>query len=1023
MIDYEKLVALIGEAGRWVGLKEILRAGGFHPGQQTELKRALRELVKDGRLERDGKRFGVPDTKGPKSGPAWGGRKAPPPGAAAVVAKKPPKGRTVEGIIHHHRDGFAFLKPLVGQTADEDVFIPPEEAKRALDHDRVVVELVPGRGGRTIGRLVDVTSRTRQLVVGTYFEDRKGAWVEPREAELGPIRVPPTQLARAGDAVKVRLGIGTALFEAHERLTGEVAGSLGSPDDHSVEVLSVAFAKGFHDEFPPEVMDEADEIPLEVSAEEARSEHRRDLRKLPLVTIDGEDARDFDDAIYVEDHPKGWRLVVAIADVSHYVREKTALDAEGLRRATSVYLPGRVLPMLPERLSNGICSLRPDVDRLCMVADMIIERGGATIATELYPAVMRSHARCTYTEVHRVLNGEHVPGRSELAPLFRRANELAKTLTQMRRDRGSIDFDLPERRVELDEKGLPRQMVQRERWESHRLVEECMLAANEAVARFFREKGLPTVNRYHGLPDEDRLAAFVGLLGAYGVEVKGGELTSKELNAVLQKLEGHPEQRALNQLALRSMMQAVYSSKESGHYGLGAEDYLHFTSPIRRYPDLLVHRLLKHAWSKQKKFRGEALEHELDRLEALAVQCSERERAAMQVEREVNQLYSCLLVKDRVGESFAGTVSGLSENGFYVELDELFVDGFVRGEDVYPDFEFEQATYRLVFGSGHVVKVGMKLKVTLAGVNLQRKQIDLSVDELPAPRWEEGQGEGARPGHRGRVGRGGAGRDERRPSGRDQRGGRAGSGRSGGGERGGRDQRGGRFGGRDDRGGRAGDTSSAGRNERGGPHERGGRFGGRDERAGRFGERDDRGGRDATGGRFGGRNERGGRDERGGRFGGRDDRGGRDARGGHLGGPDERAGRAGEAPSEGVVDRLSRFRGQDERGGRNPRGGMSGGGRFSRSGKSSRGASSWQGGDRATDERLKRFREAQEARRSPQPPPQPWEKPEPRDEAPKREAQDESVGVGEKPAGGFDARKVLDRLWQQRGGGKGGGRR
>lgn len=948
MIEHDELVKLIGAAGRLVGVKEILRAGGLSPGQQTALKRALRELVKEGRLTRDGKRFGVPEAKGqPKSGPAWGGRKthevarrfgakSPRPGARAEGQGegrsrpgRPSRGKTVEGIIHHHRDGFAFLKPIVGQTADEDVFIPPEEAKRALDHDRVVVELVPGRGGRTIGRLVEVTSRTRQLVVGTYFEDARGAWVEPREAELGRIRVPATQLARPGDAVKVRLGVGEAMFEARDRLTGEVAGSLGAPDDHSVEVLSVAFAKGFHDEFPPEVMDEADAIPVEVSDQDKRGEHRRDLRKLPLVTIDGEDARDFDDAIYVEAHPKGWRLVVAIADVSHYVQEKTALDAEGLRRATSVYLPGRVLPMLPERLSNGLCSLKPDVDRLCMVADLVIDSGGRTIATELYPAVMRSQARCTYTEVHQVLGGEHVPGRTELAPLFRRANELAQTLTKMRRDRGSIDFDLPERRVELDEKGLPARMVERERWESHRLVEECMLAANEAVARYFREKELPTVNRYHGLPDEERLATFIGLLRAYGVEVKGEELTSKELNAVLQRLEGHPEQRALNQLALRSMMQAVYSSKESGHYGLGAEDYLHFTSPIRRYPDLLVHRLLKHAWSKKKKFGGHALEQELDRLEALAVQCSERERAAMQVEREVSALYSCLLVKERVGESFAGTVSGLSENGFYVELDELLVDGFVRGELVYPDFEFEQETYRLVFGSGHVVKVGQKLKVTLAGVNLQRKQIDLTPDELgddvPSPRW--GEGKTGRPPSRSRGSKGG-----RERSGRDERGG-------------------------------------------------GARFGGREDA-----RRDSRG-RDDSGGRQGfakGPGKRGGREKsHGGRFGGREDSAGR--------------------------GRASGFGSKDKGGGR--------GGKQGR-GKS---GSAFVRGER--DERIQRWREEQGRPRSPQPPPQPWDRPSPREDEP--EPREPDVGEGEKPAtgGGFDPRKVLDRLWKERGGGKGGGRR
>jgi ribonuclease R len=258
-----------------------------------------------------------------------------------------------------------------------------------------------------------------------------------------------------------------------------------------------------------------------------------------------------------------------------------------------------------------------------------------------------------------------------------------------------------------------------------------MLAANEAVARFFREQELPTVNRYHGDPDEDRLEMFLRLLGAYGVEVPPGEFTSQSLNAVLKQLEGHPEQRALNQLALRSMMQAVYSSQRSGHYGLGADDYLHFTSPIRRYPDLLVHRLLKKLWGRgARRPSDEELEEEEGRLEELAVQCSERERAAMQVEREVNQLYSCLLVQDRVGETLPGTVAGLSESGFFVQLDELLVEGFVRGDDVYPDFEFDEATYRLTFGNGREVRVGQRCEVEIGGVSLERRQIDFVLRSL-----------------------------------------------------------------------------------------------------------------------------------------------------------------------------------------------------------------------------------------------------------------------------------------------------
>ncbi|HZI07153.1 MAG TPA: VacB/RNase II family 3'-5' exoribonuclease, partial [Archangium sp.] len=506
---------------------------------------------------------------------------------------------TLEGILHVHRDGYGFVHPSSGEG--DNIFLPPQEASRALDNDRVIVEAW-GRPGRMEGRLVQVVGRTRQLAVGTYVEQgKRQAFVIPYDKNLqtqGNIRVPPTQMARDGDVVKVRLGSGAELLEPGEGLYGEVAGSIGKPGDPSNEVLSIAYSQGFSDEFPPEVMDEADRILPTVSEEEARGESRRDLRQMALVTIDGEDARDFDDAVYVEEHAQGWRLVVAIADVTHYVQESTALDAEALRRATSVYLPDRVLPMLPERLSNGICSLRPDEDRLCMVADMVLDRSGRLVSSEIYPGVMRSHARCTYNEVQDVLDGKDIPHRNAFKPHFERLMALARVLMQMRKERGAIDFNLPEHKVVMGEDGMPARMESRERKDSHRLIEECMLAANEAVAKFFSDLGLPSVYRYHGEPDEEKLAVFAQLAQAYGFRLQAEEISPKALNAFMSQLQGHPEEGALNQLLLRSMMQAVYTASDVGHYGLAAEYYLHFTSPIRRYPDLLVHRLLKAHWER-----------------------------------------------------------------------------------------------------------------------------------------------------------------------------------------------------------------------------------------------------------------------------------------------------------------------------------------------------------------------------------------------------------------------------------------
>jgi ribonuclease R len=749
------VLRILGAVPRPMGLRELLHQGGFHPRQQTELKRVLRDLVRAGEIEREGKRFqkagqqlvrgglerrrggqrGVPEQRAPlhRSGlerrPRDDRARLSRPDSEAARMRRISALRrrkdVVEGILHVHRDGYGFVHPL--QADGDNIYLPVHEASRALDGDRVLVEIVEGRGRRTSGILLEVVDRVRQRAVGVYRQEGRRAWVIPSDRSLqGEIHVPATQMARNGDLVKVVLGVGAKVLEPGTELIGEVTGSLGEPGEPSAEVLSIAYAQGFNDEFPDEAMAEADRFALEVSAEEALAEGRRDLRPLPLVTIDGADARDFDDAVYAEPTSEGWRLVVAIADVSHYVRPGSALDAEAQRRGTSVYLPDRVLPMLPERLSNGICSLRPEEDRLCLVADLIIDQRGQLRRSEIYPGVMRSAARCTYDEVQDVLEGRSVPQRNVFRPHFENLMALARTLGRMRRARGAIDFDLPEYKVILDERGRPQRLDKRERKDSHRLIEECMLAANEAVAQYFRERGLPAVYRFHGPPDEDKLELFAGLARAHGFDVgASGRITPHQLNRFLEQLEGHPERRALNQLLLRSMMQAVYSAENVGHYGLGAEHYLHFTSPIRRYPDLLVHRLLKEHWSRGGRVppRHEREAQEA-RLEELAMQSSERERAAVAVEREVVAFYATLLMKDRIGETFAATVSSLADFGFFIQLDEAHVEGLVRGESLGLGFRFDPAAYALLWPDGRRVKVGDRLEARLISANVSRRQLE-----------------------------------------------------------------------------------------------------------------------------------------------------------------------------------------------------------------------------------------------------------------------------------------------------------
>ncbi len=691
-----------------------MRGSGFHPGQQTAVKRLLRELVGEGIIQKEGKRWSLPNRERSQRRP---------PLRDQSRARGPERAQLVEGTLSVHRDGFGFVG---------DVFLPPPEARKALSGDKVRIRKVPSGRGRFEGHVVEVIARVRAQGVGIYREERGRAWVEPRDPTLPVVRVPPTQLARPGDIVKVRLGAGAELLGG-EGLVGEVSGSLGRPGDPSHEVLSIVFGQGFSDEFPAEVMDEADRIPLTIHSRDALEEGRQDVRDLPLVTIDGADARDFDDAVHAKALPGGgWRLWVAIADVSHYVRTGSALDKEARARGTSVYLPDRVLPMLPERLSNGVCSLKPDEDRLCLVSELVISSSGETQETTLYPGLMRSAARCTYEEVQAVLDGKSVPHRDHFRPHFQTLAQLAQVLHTMRTARGAIDFDLPEHKVRMGEDGRPEGIERRERLESHRLIEACMLAANEAVARFFSERSVPTVYRFHAEPDPDKLATFAGLAEAYGFHLQDIEKAdSKQLNAFMRKLAGHPEQRALNQLLLRSMMQAVYSAQNVGHYGLAAEHYLHFTSPIRRYPDLLVHRLLKNVWARGRRKTSEKSERELEHLEQLATHCSERERAAVQAEREVVAFYSALLMKDRVGEEFEGIVSSLTDLGFFVELADPVVEGLVKASRLGPGARLDGRRHALVFPNGRSIRVGQPIRVRLASVNLERRQLDLELAEAP----------------------------------------------------------------------------------------------------------------------------------------------------------------------------------------------------------------------------------------------------------------------------------------------------
>jgi ribonuclease R len=681
---------------------EIHRRGGFVTEGLQGIVDALRDLCREGRLVRLKKNhYALPDSE-----------------------------NLLSGRIHAHPDGYGFL--IREDKSADDIYINRREMRRVMHGDRVLVRIDRRPRGATEAHIVHVVERGQKHLLGTYDEFNGKSYLipmDPRVAGAIPLKLAAAKPEK-GKVVAAEISrYGTSMSPPQ----ADMVEVLGDPDDPEVQAQSVMFRFGLTPGFPAEAHREAMNCPYTLAPDEIAS--RTDLRDLPLVTIDGENARDFDDAVFVRKHKDGYELFVSIADVSYYVNPESALDQEAYRRATSVYFPDRAIPMLPEALSNGLCSLNPNEDRLTKTVCIEYNSKGEVVGSQFFNSIMRSHERMTYTDVRRILvdRDAAVRGRHKaLVHTFEIMQELTLLLYERRKARGNLDFDLPEAEIVLDLQGVPENIVRAERNIAHRIIEEFMIAANEAVARHLTEQDIPLLYRVHEGPDPEALEALAPFLLSLGYRLpqKKDKMVPLDLQKLLASCRGKPEERVINRVLLRSMKQAIYQPENIGHFGLASTCYSHFTSPIRRYPDLIVHRML------ERKLRGEKLKPNqradlLRYLQEAGKHTSERERHAMDAEREMVDLKKAQFMMNRIGEEFSGFINSLANFGFFVELDDYFIEGLVKlsslTDDEYDYYEKEYVVKGRRFA--RKFRLGDNVRVRVVRINAFRSEIDFALVE------------------------------------------------------------------------------------------------------------------------------------------------------------------------------------------------------------------------------------------------------------------------------------------------------
>jgi len=633
----------------------------------------------------------------------------------------PDKADLVRGRVEGHPDGFGFLIP--DEKGSADLFLPEKEMAKVLHGDRAIARVVGiDRKGRPEGKIVEVTERANARVVGRVHQEH-GVWfvvAENRRISQDILLAPPdrkTPKPTPGQVVVVEL---VEQPSKQSQPIGRVVEILGNYADPGMEIEIALRKHELPFEFSRAALGETRKLPDEVRKADWKG--REDLTQLPLVTIDGETARDFDDAVYCERQGKGYRLIVAIADVSHYVPPGSALDKEAFDRGNSVYFPRRVIPMLPEKLSNGLCSLNPNVERLCMACDMQLSATGEIGSYRFYPAVMWSHARLTYTEVAAAIYDRDAKTRKKLkalVPHLETLDAVFRVLLNARHKRGAIDFETVETRMVFDDLGKIERIEPYERNDAHRLIEECMLAANVCASDFLKERGHPALYRIHEGPTPERLAKLRDFLGTFGLNLGGGDSPeAKDYAKLIDAIQGRPDKQLLQTVMLRSLRQAIYSPDNVGHFGLAYESYTHFTSPIRRYPDLLIHRAIKSALVARRYEPGDWSD--------IGLHCSATERRADEATRDVEAWLKCFYMQDRIGEVFEGSISAVVPFGIFVALDRVFVEGLVHVSELGQDyFHFDEKAHAMVGErTGTRFRLSDRVSVRLVRVDLDQNKID-----------------------------------------------------------------------------------------------------------------------------------------------------------------------------------------------------------------------------------------------------------------------------------------------------------